>query len=98
MRPDAFLVNIARGNVIDEPALIEALRAKRIAGAALDVASKEPLPPESPLWALDNAVITPHCAGECEEYHQLALDVFMNNLHCYLEGRVGDMVNLFTHQ
>ena len=97
MRPDAFLVNIARGGVIDEPALIEALRAKRIAGAALDVASKEPLPPESPLWALDNVVITPHCAGECEEYHQLALDVFKKNLHCYLGGRVQDMVNVFTH-
>ena len=94
MRPDAVLVNIARGGVIDEPALIEALKAKRIAGAALDVASKEPLPPESPLWALDNVIITPHAAGECEEYHELALEVFAKNLRCYLEGRTSDMINL----
>jgi phosphoglycerate dehydrogenase-like enzyme len=94
MRPDAYFVNIARGGIVDEPALIEALRAKRIAGAGLDVASKEPLPPESPLWALDNVIITPHAAGECEEYHELALEIFEKNLRCYLDGRVSDMVNL----
>jgi phosphoglycerate dehydrogenase-like enzyme len=94
MRPDAYFVNIARGGVVDEPALIEALREKRIAGAGTDVASKEPLPPDSKLWELDNVIITPHAAGECEEYHELALEIFEKNLHCYLEGRVTEMVNL----
>ena len=94
MRPDAFLVNIARGNVVDEAALIGALRSGRIAGAGLDVASKEPLPAESPLWELENVIITPHAAGECEEYGDLAMEIFHRNLRCYLEGRVSDMENL----
>src|SRR5262249_56935141 len=60
MKPTAWLFNIGRGAVIDEPALIEALRARRIGGAVLDVFPTEPLPPEHPLWSLDNAVATPH--------------------------------------
>ena len=63
MRPDAWLLNIGRGAVVDDAALVEALRARRIAGAILDVFPSEPLPPEHPLWRLDNAVITPHIAG-----------------------------------
>ena len=63
MRPDAWLLNIGRGAVVDDAALVEALRARRIAGAILDVFPSEPLPPEHPLWRLDNAVITPHVAG-----------------------------------
>jgi phosphoglycerate dehydrogenase-like enzyme len=94
MRPDACLVNIARGNVVDEVALIEALRAKKIAGAGLDVVSKEPLPPESPLWDLDNVIITAHAGGECEEYGELAMEIFERNLRCYLAGRIDDMQNL----
>ena len=61
--PRACIVNIARGSLIDEPALIEALCAKRIAGAALDVQETEPLPPEHPLWTLDNLILTPHVSG-----------------------------------
>ena len=95
--PKGHLVNVGRGTVVDTAALIDALKARRIAGVALDVVEGEPVLPAS-LLEFDNVLITPHCAGECEEYHQLALDVFMNNLHCYLEGRVSDMVNLFTHQ
>src|SRR3954471_8876736 len=94
MRRDAYLVNIARGRVVDEAALIEALRAKRLAGAALDVFHTEPLPAQSPLWDMENVVVTPHAGGECEEYGELVLEVFENNLRCYLEGRVSDMRNL----
>ena len=63
MRPDAWLLNIGRGAVVDDAALVEALRTRRIAGAILDVFPSEPLPPEHPLWRLENAVITPHIAG-----------------------------------
>ena len=63
MRESAYLVNVARGGVVDEPALIDALQARRIAGAGLDVFAEEPLPAESPLWALDNVILSPHVAG-----------------------------------
>jgi D-3-phosphoglycerate dehydrogenase / 2-oxoglutarate reductase len=67
MKPDAYLVNTSRGPVVDEPALIEALRARRIAGAALDVFQTEPLPADSPLMQLDNVVLSPHIASYSEE-------------------------------
>jgi phosphoglycerate dehydrogenase-like enzyme len=63
MRPGAWLLNIGRGAVVDDAALVEALRARRIAGAILDVFPTEPLPAGHPLWSLDNAVVTPHIAG-----------------------------------
>jgi phosphoglycerate dehydrogenase-like enzyme len=63
MRPAAWLLNIGRGAVVDEAALVTALRERRIAGAVLDVFAREPLPPDHPLWALDNVVITPHISG-----------------------------------
>lgn len=63
MKPEAFVINVARGEMIDEAALIEALKAGRIAGAALDVTVKEPLPPEHPLWTMENVLISPHVAG-----------------------------------
>jgi len=63
MKPTAFLINVARGSLIDEAALIETLERRAIAGAALDVAQQEPLPPESPLWSLDNVLITPHISA-----------------------------------
>src|SRR5262249_13554311 len=64
MKPSAWLVNVARGRVVNEPALIQALERKGIAGAALDCVWDEPLPPTSPLWGLPNVLITPHTAGE----------------------------------
>ena len=67
MKDSAFLVNVARGAVVDEPALVDALRAGTIAGAALDVAAEEPLPPGSPLRQLDNVILTPHVAGATVE-------------------------------
>ncbi len=63
MKATALLVNVARGGVVDEPALVDALRARRIAGAGLDVFAEEPLPAESPLWSLDNVILSPHVAG-----------------------------------
>jgi phosphoglycerate dehydrogenase-like enzyme len=92
MKNTAFLVNIARGGVIDEEALIEALTNNTIAGAALDVFEVEPLPSSSPLWKLPNVIITPHIAGANERYHDLAADVFAQNLERYLSKR--DLLNV----
>ena len=86
MKADAVLVNIARGPVVDEPALVDALREHRIAGAALDVFEREPLPEDSPLWDLDNVVISPHVSGGTEIYNQRAVDIFADNLRRYLAG------------
>ena len=85
MRPDAWLLNIGRGAVVDDAALVEALRTRRIAGAILDVFPSEPLPPEHPLWRLENAVITPHIAGPSTA-EEIA-PVFNDNLARYLAGR-----------
>ena len=82
----SYLINIARGEVVDEAALIEALREGVIAGAALDVFEREPLPPESPLWELDNVIITPHITGGVENYNELATSIFCDNLRRYLDG------------
>ena len=80
MKPSAFLVNVARGRVVDEPALIRALEEQRIAGAALDCFWEEPLPEDSPLWALPNALITPHSAGETRHYEDNVIDLLLENL------------------
>ena len=82
----SYLINIARGEVVDEAALTEALREGIIAGAALDVFEREPLPPESPLWELDNVIITPHITGGVENYNELATSIFCDNLRRYLDG------------
>lgn len=84
MKRDAYLINVGRGVQIDDAALIDALRSKRIAGAALDVFEKEPLPPESPLWNLENLLITPHTAGLTEKLWQRHYELFSENLRCYL--------------
>ncbi len=86
MRPTAYLINAARGALVDEPALVEALRAGVIAGAALDVFWQEPLPPDSPLWDLPNAFLTPHVAGVSEMYDTRVTDLFIENLTRYLAG------------
>jgi phosphoglycerate dehydrogenase-like enzyme len=86
MKPDAVLINIARGGVIDEAALVEALREHRIAGAALDVFEQEPLPADSPLWDLENVILSPHISGGTEIYNQRAVDIFADNLRRYLAG------------
>jgi phosphoglycerate dehydrogenase-like enzyme len=80
MKPSAFLVNVARGRVVDEAALIAALTEKRIAGAGIDCTVEEPLPAASPLWALENALITPHTAGETRRYEDNVIDLLLENL------------------
>lgn len=86
MKPSAYLVNVARGRVVDEPALIAALEAKRIAGAALDCTVEEPLPEASPLWDFDNVLITPHTAGETRRYEDNVLDILLENLERLWRG------------
>jgi phosphoglycerate dehydrogenase-like enzyme len=87
MKPTAYLINVARGTLIDEPALIDALRSNRIAGAALDVTVKEPLPPESPLWKLPNAFITPHVSGATENTWERQEELIAENLQRWFEGK-----------
>lgn len=82
----SYLVNIARGDVVDEAALIEALHEGVIAGAALDVFEREPLPADSPLWGLDNVILTPHISGGNENYNEVATSIFCDNLRRYLDG------------
>ena len=94
MRPDAFLVNIARGGVLDEQALVETLRAGGIRGAGLDVAAVEPLPEDSPLWDMDNVFLTPHLAGRSDRYQERALAVLEANLRSYGAGRLEDLINV----
>ncbi len=91
MKKTAYLVNMARGGVIDEEALVKALQSGQIAGAALDVFVQEPLPPSSPLWKLDNVIISPHLGGLTNHYNESAAEVFMENLERYLNKR--DLLN-----
>ena len=83
MRPTAFLVNISRGDLVDEGALIAALQEERLAGAALDVFAREPLPEDSPLWQMDNVILTPHIAGITPNYERRAAALFADNLRRY---------------
>jgi len=85
MKSTAWLINIARGAVVNEPALLEALEQKRIAGAVLDVFDREPLPPSHPLWRMDNVVVTPHISGPSTP--DAIAPVFNDNLARYLAGR-----------
>jgi phosphoglycerate dehydrogenase-like enzyme len=85
MRPTAWLINVARGPIVDEAALVEALRERRIGGAVLDVFATEPLPPDHPLWGLDNVVITPHISGPSVP-DEIA-PIFEENLRRFLAGR-----------
>lgn len=86
MRPDAFLLNAARGAVVDEAALLQALGERRIAGAYLDVFETEPLPEASPFWALDNVLITPHCSDRVLDWELRHARFFMTNLGHRLRG------------
>lgn len=87
MKPSAFLINVARGEVVDDEALIAALRARRIAGAALDVFDPEPLPADHAFWGLPNLVLTPHISGYTPRYFELAMALFEDNLARYRDGR-----------
>ncbi len=86
MKPTAYLVNVTRGGIIDEPALVEALKAGQIAGAGLDVTEKEPLAADSPLWEAPNLIITPHRAGASQHRPRKIFEFFLQNLNRYLNG------------
>ena len=84
--PDCIFVNVGRGGVVDEPALIDALRERRIGGAVLDVFAEEPLPPDSPLWTLPNVLVTPHAAALSPRENERIVELFVANLRRFLDG------------
>ncbi len=86
MKPSAYLVNVARGKVVNEPALVEALGRGGIAGAALDCVWQEPLAAESTLWSAPNVLITPHTAGETQQYEDNVIDLLLENLERLWRG------------
>jgi phosphoglycerate dehydrogenase-like enzyme len=91
--PDAVLVNVARGPVVDTEALIDALRGNELRGAALDVTDPEPLPPDHPLWNFENVRITPHNSGQTPEYYQRLADVVARNVRRVVGDREGPIEN-----
>jgi len=94
MKPSAFLINMARGGVVDEPALIHALESGQIAGAALDVYGQEPLPSDSPLWKTKNLQCVPHLGGYSEGYEERAMPTIEGNMRKYLAGDLKSMTNI----
>jgi D-2-hydroxyacid dehydrogenase (NADP+) len=86
MKPSAYLINVTRGGIVDEPALVEALEQGQIAGAGLDVTEKEPLPEDSPLWDAPNLILTPHRAGASQHRPRKIFEFFMHNLERYIKG------------
>lgn len=94
MKRSAFLINVARGGVVDQPALVEALRAGRIAGAGLDVFAEEPLPEGHPLWKMSNVLITPHMAGFHAGYPDEALPIVIENIRHFLAADLDGMTNV----
>jgi D-2-hydroxyacid dehydrogenase (NADP+) len=97
MKPTSFLINLARGGVVDEPALIEALKTGRIAGAALDVFTQEPLPADHAFWGMENVIITTHQGGFCDVYVDYASPTVEANMQCFLSGDLGGMINVVPH-
>jgi D-2-hydroxyacid dehydrogenase (NADP+) len=94
MKPTSYLINLARGGIVDEAALIRALESGQIAGAALDVFQEEPLPADHPLWTTKNVIITPHLGGFCDVYAERALPTIEHNMACFLRGDINGMVNV----
>jgi phosphoglycerate dehydrogenase-like enzyme len=94
MKPTSYLINLARGGVVDEDALLDALETGRIAGAALDVFQHEPLPPDHPFWGMTNVIMTTHQGGFCDVYAERAMPAIAHNMACFLRGEYGGMVNV----
>ncbi len=94
MKPTAFLINLARGGVLDEAALIEHLQAGKIAGAGLDIFQQQPLPKDNPLWHMPNVVITPNMGGRSDIFVEQTLTVVEPNLEAFAQGRLKDLRNL----
>ncbi len=100
MKASAVLVNIGRGRLVDQPALVDALSERRIAAAALDVTDPEPLPADHKLWTMDNVVITPHVAGDSASSDDQVLGIFLENLRAYLDSgsaQLPDRVEVKDH-
>jgi D-2-hydroxyacid dehydrogenase (NADP+) len=97
MKPSAFLVNVARGGVLDEGALMEALRDRRLAGAALDVFREQPLPVDHPLWRTERLIVTPLIGGMSDIYLDQAYGIIRDNLQIYLSGHAEAMRNVVPH-
>jgi D-2-hydroxyacid dehydrogenase (NADP+) len=93
MKPTAFLINIARGEMVDEGALIQALETGEIAGAALDALSAEPLPKDHPLWRAKNVVITPHVGGMSDNYREQVMPIIEENIRRFLDGERRNLIN-----
>ncbi len=87
LKPGAYLINIARGAVVDEPALIEALQSGHLSGAALDVFAEEPLPATSPFWDMENVLVSPHSASTSDRENERLTNLFCDNLRRFLDGR-----------
>jgi phosphoglycerate dehydrogenase-like enzyme len=94
MKPGIAFVNIGRGQVVDEEALIGHLRSGHVGFACLDVTAVEPLAPESPLWDLPNVLISPHSASTVTTENNKITEIFCHNLRCFLDGRTNDMKNI----
>jgi D-2-hydroxyacid dehydrogenase (NADP+) len=94
MKPSAYFINVGRGETVVEPDLIAALQSGTIAGAGLDVFRKEPLPADSPFWDMDNVVMTPHVGGYFVEYEDYVMPIIIDNMRCFLDGRIGEMQNV----
>jgi phosphoglycerate dehydrogenase-like enzyme len=94
MKPSSYLINLARGGIVDEDALVTVLNGGRIAGAALDVFQEEPLPADHPLWSTKNVIITPHLGGFCDVYAERALPTIEHNMACFLRGDLDKMINV----
>lgn len=92
MKRGSYLINVARGKIVDEKALVKALKSGHLAGAALDAFSTEPLSPDSELWPLDNVIVTPHLSGHFQDMPEKVLDLFCENLERFLEGK--DLINV----
>ena len=97
MKPSAYLINVARGGVLDEHALLRALRERRLAGAALDVFRETPLPPDHPLWQEERVIITPHIGGMSTIYLDQAYPIVRENLRRFLAGEIRAMTNIVPH-
>jgi D-2-hydroxyacid dehydrogenase (NADP+) len=97
MKPGAYLINVARGGVLDEAALLASLRGQRLAGAALDVFRERPLPPDHPLWSEEKIIITPHIGGMSDVYLDQAYPIVRDNIEKFLAGNMTGMKNIVAH-
>jgi D-2-hydroxyacid dehydrogenase (NADP+) len=94
MKPTAFLLNLGRGEIVDEDALINALKSGKIAGAGLDTYCQEPLPKDHPFWGMKNVIVSPHVAGMSDIYVEQAVSIFEENLRRFLKGESRNLINL----